>query len=107
MLADILWELFWGSASCCAYFIKVIRRTVPRNNSSRCLFIYVSVLVGHLQAEYNTNMLKTAKVIHNYFRFVALFYCIPPEDGHQGPKHVAAKIYKINTLKSCCEGRSF
>jgi hypothetical protein len=21
--------------------------------------------------------------------------CIPPEDGQQGPKHVAAKIYKI------------
>jgi hypothetical protein len=21
--------------------------------------------------------------------------CIPPEDGHQGPKNVAAKIYKI------------
>jgi hypothetical protein len=29
--------LFWGSASCCAYFIKVIRRT-PRNSLSRCLF---------------------------------------------------------------------
>jgi hypothetical protein len=28
--------------------------------------------------------------------------CIPPEDGQQGSKHVAAKIikkYKINTLK--------
>jgi hypothetical protein len=24
-----------------------------------------------------------------------------------GPKHVAAKIYKINTLKSCCERRFF
>jgi hypothetical protein len=30
--------LFWGSTSCCAYFIKVIRKTVSRNNSSRCLF---------------------------------------------------------------------
>jgi hypothetical protein len=28
-------SLFWGSASCCAYFIKVIGRTVPYNNSSR------------------------------------------------------------------------
>jgi hypothetical protein len=29
--------VFWGSASCCAYFSKVIRRTVPHNNC-RCLF---------------------------------------------------------------------
>jgi hypothetical protein len=50
--------LGWGgSASYCAYFIKVIRRTVPRNNSSRFLFyislsLHVSALAGHLQAEY-------------------------------------------------------
>jgi hypothetical protein len=36
--------LFWGSASCCAYFIKVIGRTVPRNNILRCLFIFISPL---------------------------------------------------------------
>jgi hypothetical protein len=30
--------MFWGSASCCAYFIKIIRRTVPRNNFLSCLF---------------------------------------------------------------------
>jgi hypothetical protein len=30
--------LFWGSAFCCVCFIKVIRRTVFRNDSSRCLF---------------------------------------------------------------------
>jgi hypothetical protein len=29
--------LFCCSASCFAYFIKIIRRTIPRNNSSRCL----------------------------------------------------------------------
>jgi hypothetical protein len=33
--------LFWGSASCCAYFIKVIGKTVPRNNFLRCLFIFL------------------------------------------------------------------
>jgi hypothetical protein len=47
---------FGGSAFCYAYFIKVIRRTVPRNNTSWCLFyilpLHVSALVGHLQAEY-------------------------------------------------------
>jgi hypothetical protein len=37
--------------------IKVIGRTVPRNNFLRCLFIFisplhVSALAGHLQAEY-------------------------------------------------------
>jgi hypothetical protein len=36
---------------------KVIERTVTRNNSSRCLFIFilllhVSALAGHLQAEH-------------------------------------------------------
>jgi hypothetical protein len=36
--------LFWGSASCCAYFIKVIGRTVPPNNHLRCLFIFISPL---------------------------------------------------------------
>jgi hypothetical protein len=53
--------LFLGSASCCAYFIKVIREIVPRDNSSWCLFIFyifvplhVSALVGHLQAAYTT-----------------------------------------------------
>jgi hypothetical protein len=49
--------LFWGSASCCAYFIKAIGKTVPRNNSSLCLFMFISplrvlALAGHLQAEY-------------------------------------------------------
>jgi hypothetical protein len=51
--------LFWDSASCCAYFIKVIRRTVLRNNFQGVYFIlfcilplHVSALVGHLQAEY-------------------------------------------------------
>jgi hypothetical protein len=49
--------LFWGSAACCSYFIKVIGRTVPRNNCLRCLFIFilplhVLALAGHLQAEY-------------------------------------------------------
>jgi hypothetical protein len=39
------------------YIIRVIGRTVPRNNTSRCLFIvilllHVSALVGHLQAEF-------------------------------------------------------
>jgi hypothetical protein len=54
-----------GSVSCCAYFIKVIRRTATRNNFSRCLFyiifyiffyilpLHVSAIVGHLQAEYS------------------------------------------------------
>jgi hypothetical protein len=48
--------LFCCPASCCACFITVIRRTVPRNNSSRCLCyilyilpLHVSALVGHLQ----------------------------------------------------------
>jgi hypothetical protein len=46
-----------GSACCCMYFIKVIGRTVPRNNYLRCLFIFisplrVSALTGQLQAEY-------------------------------------------------------
>jgi hypothetical protein len=36
--------LFWGSASCCAYFIKVIVRIAPRNNYLRCLFIFISSL---------------------------------------------------------------
>jgi hypothetical protein len=49
--------LFWGSSACCGYFIKVIGRTVPRNNFPRCLFtffspVHVSFLAGHLQAEY-------------------------------------------------------
>jgi hypothetical protein len=41
------------------YSIKVTRRTVPCNNSSRCLFyilyfflLHVSALAGRLQAEY-------------------------------------------------------
>jgi hypothetical protein len=49
--------LIWGSACCCAYFIKVIGRTVLRNNFLECLFIFisplqVSALAGHLQAQY-------------------------------------------------------
>jgi hypothetical protein len=35
---QIVLFLFWGSASYCRYFIKVIRRIIPRNNSLRCLF---------------------------------------------------------------------
>jgi hypothetical protein len=53
--------LFWVSASCYAYFIKVIGRTVPHNNYLRCLFIFilplhVLALPDHLQAE-NTILL--------------------------------------------------
>jgi hypothetical protein len=49
--------LIWGSASCCAFFIKIIGRTVLRNKCLRRLFIFisplqVSALTGHLQAEY-------------------------------------------------------
>jgi hypothetical protein len=32
--------LFWGSASCCAHFIKVIRRSDPRNNFQGVYFIF-------------------------------------------------------------------
>jgi hypothetical protein len=44
-------------ASCCTYFTKFVRRSVPPNNFSRCLFyiflpLHVSALAGHLQAEY-------------------------------------------------------
>jgi hypothetical protein len=50
------WFLFWGSASCCAYFIKVTGRTW-KNKYLRCLFIFilplhVSALADHLQEEY-------------------------------------------------------
>jgi hypothetical protein len=41
--------LFWGSASCCAYFIKVIGGIVPRNNYLRCLFIFIFPL--HVSAD--------------------------------------------------------
>jgi hypothetical protein len=34
--------LFWGFASCCAHFVKVIGRAVSRNNCSRCLVILIS-----------------------------------------------------------------
>jgi hypothetical protein len=38
-LSDSGHGIFWGgSASCCAFFIKVNGRTVPRNNFLRCLF---------------------------------------------------------------------
>jgi hypothetical protein len=51
-------SLFWGSASCCAYFIKV-----RKNRPSQQLFevfiyilyifpVHVSALAGHLQAKY-------------------------------------------------------
>jgi hypothetical protein len=53
--------LFWSSASCCVYFMKVFGRTVPRNNSSRCLFymilpLHVSALVDNPQEEYTINL---------------------------------------------------
>jgi hypothetical protein len=34
---------FGGSASCCAYFIKVIGITVPSNNYLRCIFIFIHI----------------------------------------------------------------
>jgi hypothetical protein len=37
--------LFWGSVSCCVYFIKVIRRIVPHNNSSRCLVYIITYII--------------------------------------------------------------
>jgi hypothetical protein len=38
--------VFWGSASCCTYFIKIISRTVPRNNSSRRLFYILYIFAA-------------------------------------------------------------
>jgi hypothetical protein len=38
IIKTVITFLFLGSATCCAHFIKVIRITVPRNNSSMCLF---------------------------------------------------------------------
>jgi hypothetical protein len=54
----------WGSASCCAHFIKVIRRTVPRNNFSRCLSTF-----------YTLPLLKYifALQVNNFFLIVAYF----------------------------------
>jgi hypothetical protein len=53
--------LFWGSASCCAYFIEVIRRTVPRYSSSRCLFYsFATTCFG--------SCWPSSGGIHNYFR---------------------------------------
>jgi hypothetical protein len=56
-------HLFWGSASCCAYFIKVTGRTFPRNNSSRCLFYIIYYTFIYLYAarymKYKINTLKS------------------------------------------------
>jgi hypothetical protein len=57
---EIISFLFWGSAPCCVYFIKVFGRTVPRYSCLKSLFIYisplhVSAIAGHLQAEYTIN----------------------------------------------------
>jgi hypothetical protein len=48
--------------------------------------LHVSALVGHLQTEYT--IILGSYLTHN------CVFCIPPEDGQQGPKHLAAENIK-------------
>jgi hypothetical protein len=61
---------------------KVIGRTVPRSNSSRCFFyilyflpLHVSALVGHLQAEF-TIILLSYLIQDPLFCVIGLAYCV-------------------------------
>jgi hypothetical protein len=54
--------LFSGSASCCVYYIKAIRRTVPGNNFSRCLFYIL-----YFAATYFGPCWPSSGGMHNYF----------------------------------------
>jgi hypothetical protein len=62
-MKGVLSFLFLGSASCYTYFIKVIRRALPRNNSSRYLFY-----LYFIAATCFGRCWPSSSGIHNYFR---------------------------------------
>jgi hypothetical protein len=106
--------LFWGFPSCCAYFIKVAGKTVPRNKQGVYIY-FVATCFGPRWPSSGIKHNIFGKLLHSttdpLFCVVMLCFvcvntkqrircewsnfrkimCILPEDGHRGPKHVAAK----------------
>jgi hypothetical protein len=61
--------------------IKVIRRTDPRNNSSRCLFYILHILPLHFSALGDRLQAEYTIILGSYLTQRIRCFVIPPEDG--------------------------